>query len=195
MKTSSLPLRIPNASGLPLRVARLLGDGRFTVLDGIDTALYSEAMNKIPGRSGSDRKEAPKTGGSASMFAFLGVAEQLYVRIAEALASVGLSYAKYELLRNLHDAAQPVTLGVLAEGQGCARSNITQLMDRLEADGLVRRVDDPADRRSVRAELTSLGAAKAEEGAGQIDSVRAEFAASFTADERRQLGRLLDKLR
>jgi len=37
------------------------------------------------------------------------------------------------------------------------RSNITQLMDRLEKDGLVRRRADRDDRRSVLAELTPAG--------------------------------------
>ena len=34
---------------------------------------------------------------------------------------------------------------------------MTQLTDRLEADGLVRRVDDPQDRRAVLAEPTAAG--------------------------------------
>ena len=34
---------------------------------------------------------------------------------------------------------------------------MTQLVDRLEADGLVRRVADPTDRRSVKAEITDEG--------------------------------------
>jgi DNA-binding MarR family transcriptional regulator len=83
----------------------------------------------------------------------------------------------------------------LAEQQGCAASNITQLVDRLEAEGLVQRIDDPDDRRSVRAQLTEQGAVQADEGATQIDVVRAQFAASFTAAERAQLGRLLAKIR
>jgi DNA-binding MarR family transcriptional regulator len=36
----------------------------------------------------------------------------------------------------------------------CVRSNITQLIDRMQAEGLVRRIPDPQDRRSVRAALT-----------------------------------------
>ena len=36
----------------------------------------------------------------------------------------------------------------LAERLTCAKSNVTQLVDRLEADGLVRRKLDPSDRRS-----------------------------------------------
>jgi DNA-binding MarR family transcriptional regulator len=45
----------------------------------------------------------------------------------------------------------------LAEECACVRSNITQLVDRLEADKLVVRSDDPDDRRSIRAELTAEG--------------------------------------
>lgn len=135
-----------------------------------------------------------ENGGGASLFEFLAAAEQLHDRIAAALGSVGLSYAKFHLLKNLHDAGGPLTMGVLAEGQGCARSNITQLIDRLEAEGLVRRVDDPADRRSVLAELTPEGEAKAQEGLAQIGRVHGEFAASFTEAERAQLSQLLNRI-
>ena len=49
------------------------------------------------------------------------------------------------------------TLSELASRMICVRSNITQLMGRLEADGLVQREEDPHDRRCVRATLTPLG--------------------------------------
>ena len=48
-------------------------------------------------------------------------------------------------------------LRLLAEQCSCVRSNITQLVDRLEAEKLVRRADDPKDRRSILAELTPEG--------------------------------------
>lgn len=53
----------------------------------------------------------------------------------------------------------PITLWELAERLCCTRSNVTQLMNRLEAQRLVRRAPDPADRRSVRAEITEEGRA------------------------------------
>jgi DNA-binding MarR family transcriptional regulator len=37
------------------------------------------------------------------------------------------------------------------------KSNVTQLVDRLESDGLVRREADPGDRRSIRAVVTDSG--------------------------------------
>ena len=146
----------------------------------------------------TDTEDAPSrptaVEGRATLDAFLDTADILYDRISDGLGRAGLSYAKYEVLKMLADARGPVTLGALAEGACCARSNITQIVDRLEMDGLVRRVDDPVDRRSIRAELTEAGAAQAEEGTTQLDLVRAQFAASFTAAERLELARLLAKI-
>lgn len=48
-------------------------------------------------------------------------------------------------------------LGDLAEGLDSTPRNITGLVDHLERDGLVERVPDPTDRRSVRARLTEKG--------------------------------------
>ena len=99
---------------------------------------------------------------------------RLYERIGEALAKVGLSYPKYEVLENLRAASEPLSLGVIAECQSCARSNITQLVDKLEAEGLVQRVADPEDRRGIRAELTEAGRERVVEGRTQLDLVVAE---------------------
>jgi DNA-binding MarR family transcriptional regulator len=74
-----------------------------------------------------------------------------------ALGRVGLSLAKVGVLQHLAAARAPLALRELAERQSCVRSNITQLVDRLEKDGLVRRRSDPDDRRSVRAALTRAG--------------------------------------
>lgn len=48
-------------------------------------------------------------------------------------------------------------LGDLAEGLDSTPRNITGLVDHLERDGLVERVPDTVDRRSVRARLTEKG--------------------------------------
>jgi DNA-binding MarR family transcriptional regulator len=51
-------------------------------------------------------------------------------------------------------------LGDLALALDSTPRNITGLVDHLERDGLVERVPDPDDRRSVRARLTEQGRAK-----------------------------------
>jgi DNA-binding MarR family transcriptional regulator len=50
-------------------------------------------------------------------------------------------------------------LGDLAEGVDSTPRNITGLVDHLERDGLVERIPDTEDRRSVRARLTEKGRA------------------------------------
>ena len=81
-------------------------------------------------------------------------------RLEASLEPLGLSLAKFGALAQLAAAGEPLPLSTLAERRACVRSNITQLVDRLEADGLVKRSDDPRDRRSVRAELTDEGRAR-----------------------------------
>ena len=125
------------------------------------------------------------------MFSLLEAAHTLEQRLEAALAEVGLSMAKYGVLSHLAQAAEPLPLSQLAVRQSCVRSNMTQLVDRLEADGLVRRVEDPADRRSVRAAITRLGQARAAAGARQMTKVEQEFAASVSVRDRVVLQRLL----
>jgi MarR family transcriptional regulator, transcriptional regulator for hemolysin len=86
-----------------------------------------------------------------------------------ALEPIGLSLAKLNVLCKLADAGEPLPLGTLAERCACVRSNITQLVDRLEADRLVVRSDDAHDRRSVRAELTPQGRASQVAGLEALD--------------------------
>src|SRR5688500_13415512 len=88
------------------------------------------------------------------MFSLLSAAHALEDRLESALAQTGLSMPKLSVLTHLVEAGEPQTLSSLAERLSCVRSNVTQLVDRLEADGLVRRVADPSDRRSIRAVLT-----------------------------------------
>jgi len=91
------------------------------------------------------------------VFSLLGTAEAVEARLEAAVRPLGLSLAKAGVLMFLAEAEEPLLLSELAEHEGCVRSNITQLVDRLEKDGLVRRRPDPEDRRSVLAELTPAG--------------------------------------
>jgi DNA-binding MarR family transcriptional regulator len=108
-------------------------------------------------------------------------------RMEFALGKVSLSMAKQGALTQLALAGEPLTLSQLATRLSCVRSNMTQLIDRLEADGLVRRMDDPADRRSVRAELTALGRQRQDAGARAMAKVQGEIAAGLSKADRSAL--------
>ena len=112
-----------------------------------------------------------------------------------ALEEVGLSGAKFSALTHLVGAGEALSLGECAKRMTCVRSNITQLMDRLEADGLVRRVDDPNDRRGVQAAVTPLGIERQAAGAKQLARVQKEFASTLADADREALARMLAAMR
>jgi MarR family transcriptional regulator for hemolysin len=127
-------------------------------------------------------------------FMLLDASRVQFARLEEALKAIGLSAAKYKVLSQIAKSREPVPLRLLAEEQQCVASNVTTLVDRLETDGLVRRVDDPADRRSKRAELTALGKEKVEAGARVVADVEAAFAESLEPTERLALAKVLSSL-
>lgn len=127
-------------------------------------------------------------------FGLLHAAGTLTDRLENRLASVGSSLAKHGVLTTLVELGEPVALSELASSLGCVRSNITQLVDRLEAEGLVRRVHDAQDRRSVRAVLTPAGRRRQTEGAAEIGRVAADFSSALSARDRKVLERLLHSM-
>lgn len=145
-------------------------------------------------RSRSPRRvKAPES--PDAIFALLQAAEVLTERLERAMSEAGLSMAKFGVLKTLADAGEPLMLTELASQQRCVRSNITQLVDRLEADGLVKREDDPDDRRSIRAALTSEGRERHAAGARALAGLQKELASLGTASDRAAVARLLSGLK
>jgi DNA-binding MarR family transcriptional regulator len=72
---------------------------------------------------------------------------------------------------------------------------MTQLVDRLEADGLVRRMADPTDRRSVKAQITDEGQRRQADGARRVDALERDLAALVSDAEAAALHRTLLALR
>ena len=129
------------------------------------------------------------------LFAVLHAANSLEARVEARLADVGLSLPKLAALHQLSQAGDSLPLGQLAERLACVKSNVTQLVDRLEADGLVRRVEDPEDRRAVRAAVTALGKERYAAGVRQVERVQAEFAETLSGIDQGALERVLSAIR
>ncbi|MBI4503869.1 MAG: MarR family transcriptional regulator [Gemmatimonadetes bacterium] len=124
----------------------------------------------------------------------LEAAHELESRLETALAAAGLSMAKAGLLRSLAAARESIPLSELAEQNRCVRSNITQLVDRLEEDGLVRRVADPSDRRIRRAELTGAGRKAHQDATRIIEAQEREVAGALNRAEATALAQTLGRL-
>jgi DNA-binding MarR family transcriptional regulator len=105
-------------------------------------------------------------------------------RLEEALEPLGLSLAKFGALAKLVAAGEPLPLRTLAERCACVRSNITQLVDRLEAEKLVVRSDDPHDRRSIRAELTPEGRSRHAAALRVIEQAESELLSRLPGEQR-----------
>jgi len=110
------------------------------------------------------------------MALLLRTADAVEKRLEEVLGTVALSFTKYGALTHLVQAGEPLSLSELAARVICVRSNISQLVDRLEADGLVCREEDPRDRRCVRAALTPLGRERQAAGAERVQELRRQVA-------------------
>lgn len=109
-------------------------------------------------------------------FSLLGAAQAVEGRIESALSPLGLSLAKLNVLGILVGSNGPLTLGEVAQKLACVRSNVTQLVDRLETDGLVRREADPQDRRSIRAVITDAGRDREKAGSVALAHVQEDIA-------------------
>jgi MarR family transcriptional regulator, 2-MHQ and catechol-resistance regulon repressor len=77
----------------------------------------------------------------------------------------------------------------------CVKSTITRLVDRLEADGLVRRTPDPDDRRAQRLLLTPRGVVVSAQAAALHKASVERRMALLDPEEQQLLQSLLEKLR
>src|SRR5579862_9233089 len=129
-------------------------------VDDVHRQLYYSVVNDTGSTS---TKSQP----GQTVFSLLHAAHALEDKLEGALSSVGLSTAKFSVLSELVRSGESLSLSDLASRLSCVRSNMTQLVDRLESEGLVRRVADPKDRRGVRAEITDAGRIKQQAGSAQ----------------------------
>jgi DNA-binding MarR family transcriptional regulator len=129
-----------------------------------------------------------------SLAMLLETAQSVQGRLESMMEEVGLTPAKFQAIDALARAGEPLTLGEFASRLKCVRSNITQLVDRLEADGLVTRVDDPSDRRAVLAVVTPLGLERQAAGAKVLAQLQDDLSARVSPEERALLHRLLGAL-
>ncbi|MUL49765.1 MarR family transcriptional regulator [Mycobacterium sp. CBMA293] len=108
----------------------------------------------------------------------------------------GLQSGEFDVLAALRRSGHPFALqpSLLAEELMLSRAGMTSRLDRLEAAGLIRRVANPEDRRSISVELTNRGTEL-------IDTVVTEHAANeeqllsvLSKSDRAHLDRILRRL-
>lgn len=116
-------------------------------------------------------------------------------RVDEALKPFGLTFARYEALVLLTFSRHgSLPLGKMGERLMIHPTSVTNIVDRLEAQGLVRRVDHPTDRRTTLCEITDEGRAVVDTATAAVSAVELGIT-GLSAPEVEQLTALLTKLR
>lgn len=124
----------------------------------------------------------------------LQTATTVQAHVEARLAPIGLSLPKLMALTALREAGDSLPLSQLADRLSCVKSNITQLVDRLETDGFVRREADPSDRRSRVAVLTTAGRVACDLGGRIRAEAERELLAGFSADDAVQFKAFVERI-
>jgi len=139
--------------------------------------------------------EAAPSREMATATSLLRVAQMLTTAFDQACAQHGLTFARYEALVLLtfgRDSGLPMS--VIGERLMVHPTSATSIVQRLEAQGFVRRVPNPADGRGTLAQITDEGRAVME--AATQDLHELDFGLDvLTTHEHEQLFALLRRVR
>lgn len=135
-----------------------------------------------------------RIGPSSTMAAVTGVmrVQQIVQSAVDgALKPHGLTFARYEALVLLSFSRRAsLPMRVMGERLQLHPTSVTNIVDRLEKDGLVKRVPHPTDRRTTLVEITEDGRARVERATTAVTAI--EFGLQGLTE--RQVGQLIDLL-
>src|SRR5260370_35614996 len=118
-----------------------------------DGYLFAPVVREVLTRQG--RKVEP---GTEALAAVRILGKKLHAGMERWAERFGLSEGRFQILVRLqHQPNGRFTMGDLAEMLDITPRTVTGLGDNLERDGLVKRMDDPNDRRSVYSEIADQG--------------------------------------
>jgi DNA-binding MarR family transcriptional regulator len=125
-----------------------------------------------------------------------GLNRRILREMDETLQDFDLTFGEYKVLGALRQAGPPYqrSPGELSKREELSSGAMTNRLDRLEQAGLVRRLPDLADRRSVQVELTEKGRQVWEEALAAQARKEALVASALGAREKDELNALLRRL-
>jgi len=118
---------------------------------------------------------------------------RVFQDFAASMAEVGLTPGQLGALL-LIEANRGLSQSQLGAALGIDRSSVVPLLDRLQAQGLIRRTARASDRRTHALELGDAGAALMRRILPVLEAHERRIASNLSASERRVLMALLDRL-
>ena len=131
----------------------------------------------------------------AAVTSVMRVQQILLSAVDGALRPHGLTFARYEALVLLTFARTGrLPMRVMGERLQLHPTSVTNIVDRLQADGLVRRSPHPTDRRATLVEITEAGSTLLEDATKSVTAI--DFGLTgLTPEEETQLTALLAQVR
>lgn len=131
----------------------------------------------------------------AAVTSVMRVQQILLSAVDGALRPHGLTFARYEALVLLTFARTGrLPMRVMGERLQLHPTSVTNIVDRLQADGLVRRVPHPTDRRATLVEITDAGGALRERATTSVTAI--DFGlGGLSPEQEKQLTDLLGQVR
>ena len=109
--------------------------------------------------------------------------------------AVGIPMRWYDVLVHLEESPEGIPMKELAGRILYSKSGLTHVVDRMEQEGLVRRVRPENDRRSIHIVLTDKGVKTMEEARRHHrDGIDRHFAGHLTQSDVKALTRALEKV-
>ena len=107
----------------------------------------------------------------------------------------GTTLPRFDLMAQLERHRDGLKMNELSRLLMVTGGNVTAIVDQLEKEGLVERLDEPADRRAFRIRLTKSGDKGFAEMARAHEQWVVELLAGLSSREREELLKLLAKLK
>jgi DNA-binding MarR family transcriptional regulator len=135
------------------------------------------------------------SGTMAAVTSIMRVQQILLSATDAALRPHGLTFARYEALVLLSFARrESLPMRVMGERLQLHPTSVTNIVDRLESDGLAKRSPHPSDRRTTLVSLTEAGATRVTEATKALTDI--EFGlVGLTDRQAQQLSELLERVR
>ncbi|TVT48366.1 MarR family transcriptional regulator [Amycolatopsis rhizosphaerae] len=135
------------------------------------------------------------SGTMAAVTGLMRVQQIIQSAVDTALKPHGLTFARYEALVLLSFSRRAsLPMRVMGERLQLHPTSVTNIVDRLERDGLVKRVPHPTDRRTTLVEITEEGRARHAEATKAVTTI--DFGlVGLTPNQTVQLIDLLTRIR
>ncbi len=109
------------------------------------------------------------SGVMAAVTSVMRVQQILQSAVDAALKPHGLTFARYEALVLLYFSRRgSLPMRVMGQRLQLHPTSVTNIVDRLEADGLVKRIPHPTDRRTTLVEITEEGRTRRAEATAAV---------------------------